>query len=155
VVVCAFTPLLAKSVHIIPAKLADDMFESAGLAEDAEAHVKVGATFVNVTVGAVFAFLTLLLHEFGTDLQVVTEVALVTVTALSGTLELIARFYFAFVVRVRAIIRKTAFAVDEFFADTIGGELVVVRDTDRLLCGRTFIKRIEIPWVGRLIIVVH
>lgn len=70
--------------------------------------------------------LTFLFHEIGTNFEVVAEVALVSIAALPQTLKFVARFDLAFVVGVGTVIRKPALAVDELFADSIGGELVMV-----------------------------
>lgn len=126
VVVSALGPLLAVPVHVIPAELTHYVFELAHLALETEAHVEVGAALVDMPVGAMLSFLALLLHKLRTNLQVVAEVALVPVAALPHTLELVAWFDLALVVRVRTVIGESAFTVDEFLADAVGGEFVVV-----------------------------
>jgi len=80
------------------------MLEFAALAKDAKAHIKIRATFVDMTVGTVLTFFTFLFHEIWTYLQVVTKVALITITALTSTLKFIAWFYLAFIMRMRTII---------------------------------------------------
>jgi hypothetical protein len=134
VVVCAFGALLAVAVHVVPAKLSDDVLKFAHLALETEPHVEVRAALVNVTVGAVFPFLAFLPHEVRTNLQVVAEIALVSVPALAHALELIAWLDFAFVVGVGAIIGEPALAVDELLAYSVGGQFVVVRGRDRGSC---------------------
>jgi hypothetical protein len=83
VVVCALGSLLAVAVHVVPAEFADDVFELAAASVETEAHVEVGAALVDVAVGAVFPLLALLLHEVRTNLQVVAEVAFVSVATLA------------------------------------------------------------------------
>jgi hypothetical protein len=52
----------------------------------------------------VLSSLTFLFHEIGADLEVMTEITLVSVTTLSQTFELVTWFDFAFIVGVRAVI---------------------------------------------------
>lgn len=104
VIVGAFRSLFTVPVHVVPAKLAHDVFVLATFSLKAEAHVKVRTALINVSVGAVLSSLAFLFHEIGADLKVVTEITLVSVTALSQTFELVAWLDFAFVVGVRAVI---------------------------------------------------
>jgi hypothetical protein len=67
VVVWAFCTLLTKSIHIVPTKLAHNMFKFASFTVETETHVEVGATFVNVPKGAVLSFFAFLPHEIRTD----------------------------------------------------------------------------------------
>ncbi len=126
VIVCALGSLLAIAIHVVPAELTNNMFEFAAFPLEAESHVKIWATFVHVAVGTVLSSLAFLLHEIWANLEVMAEVALVSVPTLTQTLEFVARLDFAFVMRVRTVVRKSALPVDEFLADSVGGELVVV-----------------------------
>lgn len=105
VVVGALGALLAETVHVVPAELANDMFELAGLAVEAETHVEVWTAFIDVAKGAVLALLTLFSHEVGANLEVMTEVALVSVPASAHTFEFVAGFDFTLVMRVGAVVR--------------------------------------------------
>lgn len=132
-IVCAFSSLLAVAVHVIPAQLTNNVFKLAHLPLETETHVEVWTTLVNVPIRAVLSLLALLLHELWADLEVMAEVTLVPVAALSHTLKLIAGLDLALIVRVRAVIGKAALAVDELLANSIGGELVVIGGSWRLL----------------------
>lgn len=104
-VVGALGTLLAEAVHVVPAELADDVFELAGLTVEAETHVKVGAALIDMAEGAVLALLTFFSHEVGANLEVVAEVALVSISASAHTFEFVARFDFTLVMRVGAVVR--------------------------------------------------
>lgn len=134
VVVSALGALLAVAVHVVPAKFTDDVLKLAHLALETEPHIEVRAALVNVSVGTVLPFLAFLTHEVRTNLQVVTEIALVSVPALPHAFELVAGFDFAFVVGVGAIIGESALAVDELLAYSVGGEFVVVGGGDGGSC---------------------
>jgi hypothetical protein len=49
-IVWTFGSLLAKSIHIVPAKLAYNMLELTGLAMEAEPHIEVRTTFIYMTI---------------------------------------------------------------------------------------------------------
>lgn len=66
VIIRAFCAFLAKAIHIIPAKLTDNMLKFAGFTVKAEAHVEVGATLVDVPERAMLSFLALLPHKIRT-----------------------------------------------------------------------------------------
>jgi len=125
-VVGAFSSFFAVPVHIVPAKFTDNMFKLTTFSLETESHVKIRTALINVSVRTVLSSLTFLFHEIWTYLEVVTEITLVSVTALTQTLELVTWFDFAFVVRVRAVIRESALAVDELFTDSVGGEFVMI-----------------------------
>jgi hypothetical protein len=103
-IVRAFSSFFAKSIHVVPAELTDNMFKFACFAVKAEAHIKVGAALIDVSKGTVLALLALLPHKIGANLQVVAEVALISVPASAHTLKFIAGLDFALVVGVGAII---------------------------------------------------
>lgn len=126
VVVRALSTFLAESVHVVPAELADDVLELASLPVEAEPHVEVRAALVDVPERTVLALLAFLPHKVGTYLEVVTEVALVSVAAGAHAFEFVAGLDLALVVGVGAIVGEAALAVDELLADTVGGEFVVV-----------------------------
>lgn len=130
VVVCALGSFLAVPVHVVPTEFAHYVLVLAHLALETETHVEVRAALVHVPVGTVLSLLALLAHEVGADLQVVAEVALVAVPALAHAFEFVAGLYFALVVGVGAVVRESALAVDELFADAVGGEFVVVGGSD-------------------------
>lgn len=142
VIVCAFGSLLAVAVHVIPAQLTNDVFKFAHFTLETETHVEVGTALVDMPIRAVLSLLTLLLHEFRADLEIMAEVTLVPVAALPHTLKLVAGLDLAFIVRVWAVIGEAALAVDELLADSIGGELVVIGWSRRLLLhvGWSFIE---------------
>ena len=125
-IVGTFGSLFAVPVHVVPAKFTHDVFVLATFSLETEAHIKVRTALINVSVGAVLSSLAFLFHEIRADLEVVTEIALVSVTALSQTFELVAWFDFAFVVGMRAVIRESALAVDELFTDSISSKFVMV-----------------------------
>jgi len=125
-VVGALSSFFAVPVHIVPAKFTDNMFKLTTFSLETESHVKIRTALINVSVRTVLSSLTFLFHEIWTYLEVVTEITLVSVTALTQTLELVTWFDFAFVVRVRAVIRESALAVDELFTDSVGGEFVMI-----------------------------
>lgn len=116
-----------------------------------ETHVEVRTALVHVPVRTVLPLLALLTHKVRTYLQVVAEVALVPVTALPQTLELVARLYLALVVRVRTVVRQPALAVDKLLAHSVGGQFVVVGWSGLLLdVGRGLVDRIVAARVGGL-----
>jgi hypothetical protein len=75
----------------------------------------------------------------------VAEVAFLAIGAGSHGLKLIAWLNFGFVVRMGTILSKFAFAMNELFADSISGKLVMIgNDGSGLLGVRSLIKRIII-----------
>ena len=81
VIIGALRSLLAKSIHIVPAELAHDMLELTSLPVEAEAHIEIGTALINMAIRAMLPFLAFLPHEVGADLEVMAEVALVSVPA--------------------------------------------------------------------------
>jgi hypothetical protein len=156
VVVRALAPLLAVTVHVVPAQLAHDVLELAHFAVEAEAHVEVGATLVDVAVAAVFALLTALLHKIGANFEIMAEVALVPVPAGAQRLELVTGLNLALVVRVGAVVRQPALTMDEPLADPVGRQLVVVRSRVRLLHRRgSLVLQVEVTVVLVRVLVHH
>ena len=144
-VVRAFGSLLAVPVHVVPAKLTDYMFVLAEFPLKAKTHVKVWTAFVDVSVGTMIAFVTSLLHKFRADLQIMAEIALVTVAAGTQGLEFITGFDLALVMGVGTVVTESTFSVDELFADSIGGEFVVVgRGHFGVVGGRSFVLYVEL-----------
>lgn len=145
---------LAESIHVVPAELADDVLEFASLPVEAKTHVKVRATLVNMAEGTVFSFFTFFSHEIRTYFEVVTEVALVSISTGSHALEFVARLDFAFVVRVWAVVRQPALAMNEFLTDSICGKFVVVGCGDWLFSSdRSIVQRIIVPRISGLLLV--
>lgn len=62
----AFASFLAVSVHIIPAELADDVLELTQIATNAETHIEVGTTFIDVTIWAMITSSAFLFDELRT-----------------------------------------------------------------------------------------
>ena len=132
------------------------MFELACLAVEAESHIKIRTTLINMPKRTVLALLAFLSHEIWTNLEIVTEIALVSVTARAHTLEFVAGLDFAFIVGVGAVVGETALAMDKFLADSVGGELVVIGCGNWLLSGcRCVIERVVVARVGALLLWVH
>lgn len=152
VVVCTFSSLFAIAIHVVPAKLANDVFKFAHLSMETETHVEIGTTLVHVTIGAMLPLLTLLLHKVRTNLKIVTEVALISISALTHTLKFVARLDFTLIMRMGAIVREPAFAMDELFANTVGSKFVVVGRGRRLLVEveRLLVQVIEVTRVCTL-----
>lgn len=113
----AFPSFLAVPVHIIPAQFSDNVLVFAWFAQNAKAHVIIWTTFVNVSELAMVSFTALILHEFLAYLDIMTEIALISVRAATQILELITGLDFASVMLVRASL--AAFTVYELFAYTI------------------------------------
>lgn len=103
-IIRALRSLLAKSIHIVPAELPDDMLELTGLPVEAEAHIEVGATLIDMAIRAVLPFLTFLPHEVRADLEVVAEIAFIPIATGAHTLEFVAGFYLTLIVRMWAIV---------------------------------------------------
>ena len=118
--------LLAVAIHVIPAKLTNYMLMLAEFPLEAEPHVKVWTAFVDMSVGTMIAFITSLLHKFRADLQIMTEIALVTVAAGPQGLEFIAGLDLALVMGIGTVVTESTFSVDELFTNSIGGELIVI-----------------------------
>jgi hypothetical protein len=153
VIVRAFGTFLTESIHVVPAELTDDMLELTGLPVKAESHIEIGTALINMSKRAVLAFLALFPHKIRTNFEVMTEIAFVSVPTSAHTLEFITRFYFAFVVRMRAVVRQPALSVDKFLTDSIGGELIMVWSRGWLLSGsRSIVQRIVISWIGALLL---
>ena len=125
-IVSAFGSLFAIPVHIVPAKFTHNVFVLTTFPLETESHIKVRTALINVPVWTVLSSLTFLFHEIGADLEVMTEITLVSVTTLSQTFELVTWFDFAFIVGVRAVIWESALAVDELFTDSICSKFVMV-----------------------------
>lgn len=125
VMVWAFPSLLTVPVHVVPAELSDDVFVLAGLSQNAEPHVVVGAAFVHVSKLAMVAFRTHVFHKLLADFDIVTEVALIAVRAAAHVFKLITGFDLTSVMRVRTSL--TAFSVDEFFANVIFCQFMWIR----------------------------
>ena len=120
---------------------------------EAEAHIEVGTTLVHMPVGTMISLLASFSHKIGTDLEIVTEIALISITTSPHGLELVARFDFALVMRVRAVITEPTLTMYEFLTDSIGGEFVVVgRWRGRFLVGSSLVLNFEVSGVvGHLI----
>ena len=146
VVVGTLGALLAVAVEVVPAEFSDDVFELAEFSVEAEAHVEIGTAFVDVAVGAVLALFTFLLHKIWANFEIMAEVALVSVTADTHRLELVARLYLALVMRVGAVVGQTALAVYKLLANSVGGQFVVVgRRGLGFLVGWPLVLGIEAP----------
>lgn len=128
------------------------MFEPASLSMEAKAHVKVGATFVNVTKGAVLPFFAFFPHEVWTNLKVVTEIAFVPVSTRAHTLEFIARFNLALVVRMRTIVREATLSMDELLADSICSEFIMIRLGNCWICIDCSLIKVKSSCKTRLIL---
>ena len=74
------------------------MLVLACFAQNAKTHVVVWATLVHVSKLTVVAFLALVLHELLAYLDIVAEVALVTIRTTAQILKLVAWLYLAPVV---------------------------------------------------------
>jgi len=127
VIVSTLGALFAIPVHVVPAKLADNVLKFAHFSMKAKAHVEVRATLVDVAVRAVFALLTALLHKIWAYFEIMTEIALVTIPAASHRFELVAWLYLALVVRIWAVVGQLTLPMDELLAYSVGRQLVVVR----------------------------
>lgn len=55
-----------------------------------------------------------------------TEIAFISIATLTHTLKFVTRFDFAFIMRMGTVVRKPTFTMDELFADTIRGQLIVI-----------------------------
>ena len=103
-VVGTFGSLFAVAVHIVPAEFTYDVFELAAFPLKTKPHIEVGTTLIDMSVGTMLPSLAFLFHEVRTNLQVVAEITFVSIATLAQTLELVAWFDLALVVRVRAVI---------------------------------------------------
>lgn len=85
------------------------------------------------------------------------KVALVPVATGSHALELIAGLDLALVMRVGTVVGEPTLSVDEFFADSIGGEFVVVGGGDGLLAsgGWTLVEGVVVARVCAVLLWVH
>ncbi len=119
-----FSSFLAVTIHIVPTQLANDMFIFTGLAQNTEAHIVIGTAFIHMSKLTMIPFGALILHKLLTYLDVVTEIAFVTIGTAALILKFITRLDLAPVMHVRTGL--TTFAVDELFADAIFGEFVRV-----------------------------
>ena len=97
------------------------MFVFTEFTVEAETHVKVRATFVDMSIGTVLTFLTTLLHKIRAYFEIMTEIALVPVSTAAHRLELVAGLDLALVVRIGTVVGQLTFPVDEFFTDSVGG----------------------------------
>ena len=98
----------------------------AEIAPQAEPHVEIRTAFIYVPIRAMLPPFAFLLHEVQAYFEVVAEIAPFPVGAEIIVLEFLAGFDFGFVVRVWTAVALLALAVDEFFADAVGGELGIV-----------------------------
>ena len=80
-VVRAFASFFAVAVHVVPAEFSDNVLELAEFTLEAETHVEIGTAFVDVAIIAIIAFIASLLHKVRANLQIMTEIALVSVPA--------------------------------------------------------------------------
>ena len=148
VVVWAFCSFLTVPVHVVPAQFPDNVLEFTEFSLEAKAHIKVRTALVHMPVRAVLSLLTPFSHEIGTDLEIMTKVALIPVPTRAHSLELVAWFDLALVVRIGTVITEPALAMDEFLADTIGGEFVVVgRSRSEFLVGSSLVLDLEVSGV--------
>lgn len=133
VIVCTLGSLLAVAIHVIPAQLTHNMFEFAHFPLEAETHVEIRTALINMPIRAMLSLFALFLHEFRANLEVMTEVTLVSITALAHTFKFVTGLDLAFVVRVRTVVGEATFAMDELLADSIGGKLIVIGGSRGLL----------------------
>lgn len=155
-VIWTFSSFLTKPVHIIPAQLSNDVLELASFAVETKSHIEVWATLINVPEGTVLALLAFLSHEIGTNLEIVTKIALISVAARPHALEFVTRLDFTLIVGVGAVVRETTLAVDKFLADSIGSQLVVIgRGNGLFSCCRGVVERVVVARVGALLLWVH
>ena len=133
VVVRALGALFTVAVHVVPAEFTDDVFEFTSFTKKTKSHIKVGAALVDVPKRTMLTSFAFLLHEIRAYLEVVTEVAFVSITTRPHCLELIAGLYLALIVGVRTVITQSAFPVNKFLTHSVRCQLVVVRDGSRNL----------------------
>lgn len=134
VMVCASSSLLAKPIHVIPTKFPHDVFVLAQFPQMAEAHIEVWAALVHVAVVTVLALVTPLFDKIFADLQIVTEIASLTIRTFSLTLILFTSLYFALVMRVRTSFSLSALPMDEFLAYPIGCKFRGIVGSGRSSC---------------------
>lgn len=155
-VIWTFSSFLTKTVHIIPAQLSNYVLELASFAVETKSHIEVWTTLINVPERTVFPLLAFLSHKIGTNFEIVTKIALISITTRSHALEFVTGLDFTFIVGVGAVVRETTLPVDKFLADSIGGELVVIGRGDRLFsCCRGIVERVVVARVGALLLWVH
>jgi hypothetical protein len=104
VIVGALCTFFTEAIHIIPAQLANYVFKFTSLPVKAESHIKVGATFEDVSKGAMFSLFALFPHEIRANFKVMTEITLVPISTGAHALKFIAGLDFALIVRMWAII---------------------------------------------------
>jgi hypothetical protein len=151
-IISAFCAFLTIAIHVVPAQFSDDMFIFAGASMETESHIKIGTAFVNVPIRTMLSLLAFLSHEIWTDLEVMTEVALVTISTLAHTLELVAGFDFALVVRVGTVVREPTLTMYELLANSICSKFVVISRGYLLFhVGRCLVDGIVVARVGGLI----
>lgn len=115
----ASSSLLAVAIHVIPAQFPNDMLKFALFSEMTVSHIKIGAAFVHVPIGAMFTFRTFFTHEVWTYFQVMTEIASLSVWAISFQLIFLACFNFAFIMRIGASFSLPTLAMNKFFTHSI------------------------------------
>lgn len=107
------------------------MFKFTFFSFETEAHLVIRTAFVDMFIWTINASSTLIFHKLETNFEVMTEITLVSVAALTHSFIFIARLDFAFIVRTRTIVIEFAFTMNELFTDTVGGELTRIGGSRR------------------------
>jgi hypothetical protein len=102
------------------------VFQFTGFTIITKSHVKIGTTLVCMPIGAMLSFIAFFFQKLCAYFNIVTEVTLLAIGASTHGLELVARLNFGFIVRMRTVFSKFTFAMNKLFADSIGGELIMI-----------------------------
>lgn len=126
--------LFTVSIHIIPAKLPDNMLLSTLFAKVAIAHIEIRAAFIDMSIRAMFSFWAFLSHEILAYFQIMAEIASLSIRTVTFAFIFLAGLYFAFIVGIRTAFPLPTFTMNKFFTDSVGGEFrsVVIADCRRL-----------------------
>ncbi len=121
------------------------MFVLTWFTKNAKTHVIIWTAFVYVSELTVVAFWALIFHEFFTDFDIVTEIALITIRTVTHVLKFITWLDFTSVMHVWASL--TAFTMDKLFAYTIFSELMRIWSDGLILVEiACIIEPIINPW---------
>lgn len=134
VVIWTSPTLLAISIHIIPTKFPDNMLLPTLFAKVTIAHIKIGAAFIDMSIRTMLSFRAFLSHEILTYLEIMAEIASLSIRTVALAFVFLASLYFAFIMGIGTAFPLPAFAMDKFLTDSVGSEFwgVIIGSGGRL-----------------------